>query len=101
MTSDKLLLLSCCAPCSVGVIRYLYDNKTDFTVLFYNPNIRPQEEYIRRRDENKRICQELKIPFMELPYQPDLWIKETQWPMFAYRFLPIFSALLLRVYTEN
>lgn len=78
MTSDKLLLLSCCAPCSVGVIRHLYEEKTDFTVLFYNPNIRPQEEYIRRRDENKRICQELNIPFIELPYQPDLWIKETQ-----------------------
>lgn len=76
MTSDKLLLLSCCAPCSVGVIRHLYEKKTDFTVLFYNPNIRPQEEYIRRRDENERICQELDIPFTELPYNPEFWKEE-------------------------
>ena len=41
----KLLLLSCCAPCSVAVIEKLAREKADFTVLFYNPNIRPEAEY--------------------------------------------------------
>ena len=78
MCSEKLLLLSCCAPCSVGVIHDLHKRGTDFTVLFYNPNIRPEKEYIRRRDENKRICDELKIPFVELSYDPATWDQATK-----------------------
>ena len=78
MTKDKLLLLSCCAPCSVGVIHRLHEQGIDFTVLFYNPNIQPEEEYTRRRDENKRVCSELNVPFIELPYQPERWKSATQ-----------------------
>lgn len=70
---DSLLLLSCCAPCSVGVIQQLFEEGINFTVLFYNPNIRPIEEYVRRREENERICKELGVPFVELPYQPEAW----------------------------
>jgi len=75
---DKLLLLSCCAPCSVGVITDLHAQGIDFTVFFYNPNIRPESEYIRRRDENKRICQELGVPFIEGDYNPEIWAEQTQ-----------------------
>lgn len=71
--SDKLLVLSCCAPCSVGVIGALRESGRDFTVLFYNPNIRPENEYRRRLDENKRVCAELGVPFAELPYEPSQW----------------------------
>lgn len=78
MSSEKLLLLSCCAPCSVGVITDLHAAGTDFTVLFYNPNIRPEAEYIRRRDENKRVCAELGVPFIEIPYDNALWVQATQ-----------------------
>ena len=78
MASEKLLLLSCCAPCSVGVIQDLHEKGTNFTVLFYNPNIRPEEEYIRRRDENKRVCDELGVPFVELPYDPAAWDRATK-----------------------
>ncbi len=73
---QKLLLLSCCAPCSIGVIRRLKQAGICFTVLFYNPNIRPFEEYERRCQENKRICQEENIPFVELEYDSTLWNKE-------------------------
>ena len=78
MSSEKLLLLSCCAPCSVGVIQDLHDRQVDFTVLFYNPNIRPETEYIRRRNENARVCAELDVPFIELPYEPTVWEEATQ-----------------------
>ena len=78
MMKEKLLLLSCCAPCSVGVITDLHQAGTDFTVLFYNPNIRPESEYIRRRDENKRVCEKLGVPFVELDYDNAIWIQETQ-----------------------
>ena len=70
---DKLLLVSCCAPCSVGVINDLAAQGQDFTVLFYNPNIRPRTEYDRRLAENKRVCDELGVPFVELEYDPKAW----------------------------
>ncbi len=75
---DKLLLVSCCAPCSVGVIHQLQAQGVNFAVLFYNPNIRPQEEYQRRLNENKRICENLGVPFIELSYEPEIWDKKTQ-----------------------
>ncbi|MDD3669030.1 MAG: epoxyqueuosine reductase QueH [Alphaproteobacteria bacterium] len=71
--SDKLLVLSCCAPCSVGVIHALRASGRAFAVLFYNPNIRPAAEYRRRLDENKRVCADLGVPFVDLPYEPQHW----------------------------
>jgi predicted adenine nucleotide alpha hydrolase (AANH) superfamily ATPase len=56
----------------------LHQAGTDFTVLFYNPNIRPESEYIRRRDENKRVCEKLGVPFIELDYDNTIWVRETQ-----------------------
>ena len=51
----RLVLLSCCAPCSSGAIKQLAENKidgvSDFIVLFYNPNIFPESEYTKRLNE--------------------------------------------------
>lgn len=74
----KMLLLSCCAPCSVGVIQTLAEQKVNFSVLFYNPNIRPQSEYIKRRDENHAICNRYNIPFIELDYDTTVWDDATK-----------------------
>ena len=76
--SKRMLLLSCCAPCSVRVIHALAKQQTDFSVLFFNPNIRPESEYIKRRDENKRVCAHYDIPFIELPYDTTAWDCITQ-----------------------
>ena len=62
--SEKILLLSCCAPCSCAVIEKLAAEQADFTVVFYNPNIQPEEEYRKRCDENKRLCAALSVPFV-------------------------------------
>ena len=70
---NKLLVLSCCAPCSCAAIKKLVDDGVDTTVLFYNPNIYPQAEYIKRRDEQKRVCETLGAHFVELPYEPEQW----------------------------
>ena len=51
----RFLLLSCCAPCSCAVIKTLAEKGEDFAVLFYNPNIRPLEEYRKRCNENKKL----------------------------------------------
>lgn len=52
-----LLLHSCCAPCSSYVLEYL-SPYFKITVLYYNPNIFPEEEYIHRINEEKRFIKE-------------------------------------------
>ena len=67
----KLLLHSCCAPCSSAVITKLKDY-FDITVIYYNPNIEPYEEYIKRKEEQKRLITLLdsknKIDFIDCDY---------------------------------
>ncbi|MBQ2519038.1 MAG: epoxyqueuosine reductase QueH, partial [Bacteroidaceae bacterium] len=46
----RLLLHSCCAPCSSYVTEYL-DPYFDLTLFFYNPNISPEEEFLKRYSE--------------------------------------------------
>lgn len=68
-----MLLLSCCAPCSCSVIKNLASQKRIFTVLFYNPNIDTAAEYEKRLRENERVCQRFGVPFVSLPYEPEVW----------------------------
>ena len=65
-----LLLHTCCAPCSSSVIERLYEY-FDITVFYYNPNIEPYEEYIKRKEEQKRFLSELNknIKFMDCDYE--------------------------------
>jgi len=68
----RLLLHSCCAPCSSYVLEYLLPY-FDITILYYNPNIYPEEEYVRRKEELKRfvsICN-YKIPIIEKTYRKE------------------------------
>ena len=74
----RFLLLSCCAPCSCAVIKTLSDAGKDFAVLFYNPNIRPYEEYKKRLIENKELCRQLKVKFIELEYDNERWCELTK-----------------------
>jgi len=48
---NKLLLHSCCAPCSGEVMEAIQASGIDYTIFFYNPNIHPQKEYILRKDD--------------------------------------------------
>lgn len=61
----KLLLHSCCGPCSSYVITYLKDY-FDITVFYYNPNIEPLEEYEKRKKEQIKLIKELNIPSVSL-----------------------------------
>lgn len=70
---QKILLLSCCAPCSCAVIKTLAEEGADFSVVFYNPNIRPEAEYAKRMNENKRVCAQYNVPFIELEYDNERW----------------------------
>ena len=73
MEKKKILLHSCCAPCSTAVIERLAD-EFDITIFYYNPNIYPEEEYIKRKNEELKYieiynnCHEDKIKFMDCDY---------------------------------
>ena len=69
----KLLLHSCCAPCSSYVITYLYDY-FDITILYYNPNIHPYEEYKKRKDEQIRLISNFKgVKIINCDYDNDIY----------------------------
>ena len=64
----KLLLHSCCGPCSSYVIDYLKDY-FDITVYYYNPSIEPFCEYEKRRNEQIRYIEEIgNVKFIEGPW---------------------------------
>ena len=61
-----LLLHSCCGPCSSAVLERLRDH-FQITVLYYNPNIEPEEEYLHRRAEQQRLLSLLGSGIAWLP----------------------------------
>ena len=56
----KLLLHSCCAPCSSYVLEYL-SNYFEITVFYYNPNIFPENEYTKRILEQQTLISDMKV----------------------------------------
>lgn len=58
----KLLLHSCCAPCSSYVLEYLSDY-FEITVFYYNPNIFPESEYTKRILEQQMLIQDMKVKY--------------------------------------
>ncbi|WP_455816084.1 epoxyqueuosine reductase QueH [Pseudomonas cerasi] len=71
--AKKLLLHSCCAPCSGEVMEALQASGIDYTIFFYNPNIHPQKEYLLRKEENIRFAEQHGIPFVDADYDTDNW----------------------------
>lgn len=57
-----LLLHSCCAPCSSYVLEYL-SKYFKITIFCYNPNISPIEEYLKRKEEQKRLISEMPCSY--------------------------------------
>ncbi len=58
----RLLLHSCCAPCSSYVLEYL-SNYFDITVFYYNPNIAPETEYRMRVEEQKKLIEQMPFKY--------------------------------------
>lgn len=89
--APRLLLHSCCAPCSSHCMEYLREHFR-LTVFYYNPNITAEKEYRYRLAEEKRLIEAYnrqveegsftgmhstakarRIRIMESPYDPDNW----------------------------
>ena len=72
----RLLLHSCCAPCSSYVLECL-NAAFDICVFYYNPNIAPAEEFERRAEEQQRLIAALphqgSIEFLRGDYDPQVF----------------------------
>lgn len=70
-----LLLHSCCAPCSSAVLEKI-SKYFKITILFYNPNITDYSEYLKRKDELKRLIKEVgyDIEVMDCDYDKEKFI---------------------------
>lgn len=70
----RLLLHSCCGPCSSYVLEYLAPY-FDITVFYYNPNISPEAEFRFRAEEQQRLLAEMPLPspvgFLYGEYEPE------------------------------
>ena len=56
----------------------LAEEKQDFTVVFYNPNIHPVKEYLIRKEENIRFAEKHNIPFIDCDYDTDNWFERAK-----------------------
>jgi len=70
----KVLLHSCCAPCSGEVMEAMTASGIDYTIFFYNPNIHPKREYEIRKEENIRFAEKHGIAFIDADYDADNWM---------------------------
>ncbi|MGN1371012.1 MAG: epoxyqueuosine reductase QueH [Candidatus Coprovivens sp.] len=74
--TPSILLHSCCAPCSSHVIATLTPY-FDITILYYNPNIEPQEEYEKRKQEEIRFINEFpsqnKLDIIDCDHENELF----------------------------
>lgn len=76
--ADRLLLHSCCAPCSGEVMEAIHASGIEYSIFFYNPNIHPKREYLLRKDENIRFAEQHGIEFIDADYDTDNWFERVK-----------------------
>ncbi|MBQ8459663.1 epoxyqueuosine reductase QueH [bacterium] len=76
--SKKILLHACCGICSGYPISYLQDMGYRVSVYFYNPNIYPQEEYQKRLNAEKTICEHFNCELIEGEFNPEVYYNYVQ-----------------------
>ncbi|MBP3354682.1 MAG: epoxyqueuosine reductase QueH, partial [Bacteroidales bacterium] len=59
--STSVLLHACCAPCSSAIIEAMLANNITPVIYFFNPNIYPYEEYIKRKTEIENYAHRLGL----------------------------------------
>lgn len=75
---SKLLLHSCCAPCSGEVMEAITASGIDYSIFFYNPNIHPAREYELRKEENIRFAKKHGIEFIDADYDVQNWFERVK-----------------------
>ena len=77
----KLLLHSCCGPCSSHCLEVL-SRHFDVTVLWYNPNIQPYDEYEKRLENQKKLIEKMStertVGLMCLEYEEQAFLERAR-----------------------
>jgi predicted adenine nucleotide alpha hydrolase (AANH) superfamily ATPase len=71
----KVALHICCAVCAAGAAERLIQEGYVVVGYFYNPNIYPAEEYVKRLENARKVAREIGFTLTEGPYEPDAWQK--------------------------
>lgn len=71
---SRILLHSCCAPCSSAIVECLLANGIRPTLFYYNPNIFPRAEYDTRKQEAIRFARAQGLDFADADYRHDDWL---------------------------
>jgi predicted adenine nucleotide alpha hydrolase (AANH) superfamily ATPase len=75
---QRILMHSCCAPCSGELIEQILANNIELVIFFYNPNIHPLKEYIIRKEENIRYAKKHKVEFIDADYDVQNWFSRVK-----------------------
>ncbi|WP_029895334.1 epoxyqueuosine reductase QueH [Desulfohalovibrio reitneri] len=79
MAAPRVLVHVCCGPCAAYTIPALREEGFQVTALYFNPNIHPVEEYVRRRDAFLDHAEDLgadKVIVKDADYDPQAWFRE-------------------------
>ncbi|NDV66270.1 epoxyqueuosine reductase QueH [Bacteroides sp. 224] len=71
---EKVLLHCCCAPCSAPIMEWMLNNNISPTLFYFNPNIFPSEEYLKRKEECIAYAQAQGIDFIDGDYNHADWL---------------------------
>lgn len=71
----KVLLHTCCAPCSSAIVECLMKNGITPLIYYCNPNIYPEEEYLIRKNECTRYAESLGLEIVDADYGHDAWLE--------------------------
>ena len=100
MGETKVLLHTCCAPCSSAIIEALLQNGITPIIYYCNPNIYPLEEYEIRKNECTRYAESLGLEIVDADYDHENWLFEMKGlenePERGGRCLKCFKLRLLR-----
>ncbi|UCC95721.1 MAG: epoxyqueuosine reductase QueH, partial [Candidatus Omnitrophota bacterium] len=71
----RVLLHICCGVCAFGAIEQLANEGHTIKGLFFNPNIHPETEYLRRKKCVQDVALLTHMPLLESAYEPSAWFQ--------------------------
>lgn len=71
----KVLLHTCCAPCSSAIIEFMLQQGMEPVIYYCNPNIYPYEEYLIRKNECTRYAESLGLEIVDADYDHEKWLE--------------------------
>ncbi|MDE6650418.1 MAG: epoxyqueuosine reductase QueH [Muribaculaceae bacterium] len=71
---EKVLLHTCCAPCSSAIVECLMQHGITPVIFYCNPNIYPLDEYLKRKNECTRYAESLGLEIVDADYDHENWL---------------------------